>query len=69
MTTLVIGSKAAVIIDPPFSVPDAEAVVEMIKSKAEGFDVGFSGGNIVRVRADFGKRVIFIFSFSRPVIY
>ncbi|KAI1627961.1 beta-lactamase [Exophiala viscosa] len=33
VTTLIVGSKAAVIIDPPFLVPDAKAVVEMAKSK------------------------------------
>ncbi|EXJ82169.1 hypothetical protein A1O1_08238 [Capronia coronata CBS 617.96] len=33
VTTLIVGSKAAVIIDPPFLVPDAKAVVSMAKSK------------------------------------
>jgi glyoxylase-like metal-dependent hydrolase (beta-lactamase superfamily II) len=33
VTTLIVGSKTAVVIDPPFLLPDAYAVVEMIKSK------------------------------------
>lgn len=33
VTTLIVGSKSAIIIDPPFLVPDAEAVVSFAKSK------------------------------------
>ena len=33
VTTLIVGSKSAVVIDPPFLIPDANKVVEMIKSK------------------------------------
>lgn len=33
VTTLIVGSKAAAIIDPPFLIPDANAVVEMAKKK------------------------------------
>ena len=31
VTTLIVGSKAAALIDPPFLVPDANAVVEWVK--------------------------------------
>jgi glyoxylase-like metal-dependent hydrolase (beta-lactamase superfamily II) len=31
VTTLIVGSKAAALIDPPFLVPDAHAVVEWVK--------------------------------------
>ncbi|KAK0942844.1 hypothetical protein LTR29_005584 [Friedmanniomyces endolithicus] len=33
VSTLILGSKSAVLIDPPFLVPDAKAVVEWIKKK------------------------------------
>ena len=33
VTTLIVGSKAAALIDPPFLVPDAEAVVAFVKQK------------------------------------
>ena len=33
VTTLIVGSKAAVIIDPPFLIPAANSVVSFIKSK------------------------------------
>lgn len=33
VTTLIVGAKAAALIDPPFLVPDAEAVVTWIKEK------------------------------------
>ena len=32
VTSLIVGSKACVLIDPPFLIPDANAVVEWIKS-------------------------------------
>jgi glyoxylase-like metal-dependent hydrolase (beta-lactamase superfamily II) len=35
VTTLIVGSQAAVVVDPPFLVPDAKAVVEFIKSKTD----------------------------------
>lgn len=31
VTTLVVGSKAAALIDPPFLIPDAEAVVKWVQ--------------------------------------
>ena len=31
ITTLIVGSKAAALIDPPFLVPDANAVVDFVK--------------------------------------
>ena len=33
VSTLIVGSKAAALIDPPFLVPDAKSVVEFIKQK------------------------------------
>ena len=33
VTTLIVGSKAAALIDPPFLIPDANAVVEWAKEK------------------------------------
>lgn len=33
VTTLIVGTKAAAIIDPPFLIPDAESVVQWAKSK------------------------------------
>ena len=33
VTTLIVGQKTAVVIDPPFLIPDAQSVVSMIKSK------------------------------------
>lgn len=33
VTTLIVGSKAAAIIDPPFLIPDANAVVDCAKEK------------------------------------
>lgn len=33
VTTLILGTKAAALIDPPFLVPDAESVVRWIKEK------------------------------------
>ncbi|KAK6441808.1 hypothetical protein LTR95_001947 [Oleoguttula sp. CCFEE 5521] len=33
VTTLIVGAKAAVIIDPPFLVPDAKSVVRWVKEK------------------------------------
>jgi len=33
VTTLIVGSKAAALIDPPFLIPDAEAVVKWAKTK------------------------------------
>lgn len=35
MTTLIVGSEACVIIDPPFLIPDAEAVVTFAKTKID----------------------------------
>ena len=35
VTTLIVGQQAAVVIDPPFLIPDALAVVAMIKSKSK----------------------------------
>ena len=35
VTTLIVGSEAAVIVDPPFLVPDANAVVDFVKEKTE----------------------------------
>jgi glyoxylase-like metal-dependent hydrolase (beta-lactamase superfamily II) len=35
VTTLIVGSHAAAVIDPPFLIPDANAVVEFIKQKTE----------------------------------
>ena len=32
VTTLIVGQKAAVVVDPPFLIPDAQSVVSMIKS-------------------------------------
>ena len=34
VTTLIVGNKAAALIDPPFLVPDANAVVDWVKQKA-----------------------------------
>lgn len=36
VTTLLVGSNACVIIDPPFLLPDAHSVVELAKAKADG---------------------------------
>lgn len=33
VTTLIVGAKAAAMIDPPFLIPDAESVVHWAKSK------------------------------------
>ncbi|KAK6439442.1 hypothetical protein LTR95_004349 [Oleoguttula sp. CCFEE 5521] len=33
VTTLIVGAKAAVVIDPPFLIPDAESVVRWVKEK------------------------------------
>jgi hypothetical protein len=33
VTTLIVGAKGCVIIDPPFLVPDAKSVVDWMKSK------------------------------------
>jgi glyoxylase-like metal-dependent hydrolase (beta-lactamase superfamily II) len=33
VTTLIVGSKAAALIDPPFLIPDANDVVEWVKQK------------------------------------
>lgn len=33
VTTLIVGQTTAVVIDPPFLIPDAQLVVSMIKSK------------------------------------
>jgi len=33
VTTLILGDKAAALIDPPFLIPDAESVVRWIKEK------------------------------------
>ena len=33
VTTLIVGSKAAALIDPPFLIPDANAVVDWAKNK------------------------------------
>lgn len=35
VTTLIVGSEAAVVVDPPFLVPDANAVIEFVKEKTE----------------------------------
>lgn len=35
VTTLIVGSQAAVVVDPPFLVPDANAVVEFVKEKTD----------------------------------
>lgn len=35
VTTLIVGSRAAVVVDPPFLLPDAHAVVEFVKEKTE----------------------------------
>jgi glyoxylase-like metal-dependent hydrolase (beta-lactamase superfamily II) len=34
VTTLIVGAKGCVLIDPPFLVPDAKSVVEWIRSKS-----------------------------------
>lgn len=35
VTTLIVGSEAAVIVDPPLLVPDAKAVIEFVKEKTQ----------------------------------
>ncbi|KAJ9658604.1 hypothetical protein H2198_003622 [Neophaeococcomyces mojaviensis] len=40
VTSLIVGSTSAVIIDPPFLVPDAKSVVEFVKSKTSNPVVG-----------------------------
>lgn len=39
VTTLIVGAKAAALIDPPFLVPDANAVVEWAKQKIDGSEL------------------------------
>ena len=35
VTSLIVGQSAAVVVDPPFLIPDAQSVVSMIKSKTK----------------------------------